>query len=178
MCLQSFKMFAQFSIKRQTHKYKTHMHAYVDAIGWLTGCVEIFLKIELERKTHGYALRIVALFHSPSTIYYYHSECVYNFDFIKKLECESVCVYIVQCSIFYIRLYGAHFFLLIFHVTFSYIYFLNLDSFLFGIEHERWWWVWREVGKKLKSINIYQMAFYFWPKWKLKAHIINGIKKV
>lgn len=49
ICLQSFKMFAQFPIKIHTHKYKTHMHAYVDAIG----CVEISLKIELEKKTHG-----------------------------------------------------------------------------------------------------------------------------
>lgn len=132
ICLQSFKMFAQFPIKIHTHKYKTHMHAYVDAIG----CVGISLKIELEKKTHGNIMYRRSLPFPKHTIYYYHSECVYNFDFIKKLECESVCVYNVTCFTY------AHFVLLIFHVTFSYIYFLNLDFLLFGIEHEWWWWWW------------------------------------
>lgn len=88
-----------------------------------------------------------------------------------KCLCVRCTLYNGTYSTYFVCASFYWYFMLLFH-----IYFLNLEIFGIGMKSDEWE---RGAGrrKKLKSINIYQMAFYFWPKWKLKEHIINGIKK-
>lgn len=151
-----FKIFAQFSIKSYyiwDMKYVWAEHAHICDMCTRDWLVQNVLQAAAttgvaRKRKHMNVICIVSFSFqislSPSAIYYYHSVCVYNFDFIKKLECESVCV-CVQCNIFYIWLCDVCVrthtsFLLIFHVTFPYLLFEFRNTFCWYWTHHAGEW--------------------------------------